>query len=273
MKTKVILILVLGILIASRSFGQEVLDDLNEIKLNGKVMSVKETSYEAKEINGEISKGEKKRAVITADTYVLFDDKGHKIEVQYLTHDGRLSRKDVIKYDDNGNKIERICYNSDSSIFLRRIFINNHKGQIIEESNYDYDGELQDRLTYKYDDNGNCTEGYLYVDGICIFKGTGGYDDKGHLVELNINDLNNSFSSKAIARYDDRGNRIEEDHYEPNDSLVSKTTLEYDENSNKIVENNMTYKYEYDMHKNWIKRIDFQLNDPHYIIEREVVYY
>ena len=136
--------------------------------------------------------------------------------------------------------------------------IYDEKGNKIEENDYDSDGRLDSKTTYKY-------------------------DEKGNIIEENDYDSDGRLDSKYIYKYDEKGNKIEENRYDSNGRLSQKTTYKYDEKGNTIEKNdydsdgrpaeNYSYKYEYDKNNNWTQRIEYKNTIPVYITERIIEYY
>ena len=96
------------------------------------------------------------------------------------------------------------------------------------------------------------------------------------------------FAFKDIKKYDNKGNIIEDVDYKDGSFLSSKKTFKYDDKGNEIEES--WYKsdgslwmahnqiYEYDSKSNWIKKIEFKVENevfkiPTTITEREIQYY
>ena len=111
-------------------------NDLAELKLKGKVKSIREIPYKAVEKFGEVVKGD--ALGFEQILQITFNEKGNKIEENFFISDGRLYRKWTYKYDDKGNQIESNSFNSDVN--------------------------LDDKYTYKYtyDQQGNWIQQIAY---------------------------------------------------------------------------------------------------------------
>ena len=111
-------------------------NDLAELKLKGKVKSIREIPYEAVEKFGEVVKGALDG--FGENLQITFNEKGNKIEENFFISDGRLFSKYTYKYDDKGNEIERRnSFNSD-----------------VNDDKYTY--------KYTYDQQGNWTQQITY---------------------------------------------------------------------------------------------------------------
>ena len=227
------LIVLFVALIAQSCSNEKIENDWTADNLQGKVLSLSEFSYEAKDRFGNIEKGERKRqSSYEYDQQIKYDEKGNKIERNSYNSDGSLVNKWTYKYDEKGNRTEANTYNSDGSLNLKLIFKYDEKGNITELNGYISDGSLVGKDAYKYDEKGNKIEHKKYdSDGSLYFKYT--------------------------HKYDEKGNEIEYNGY----------------NSDGSLENKNSYKYEFDKQGNWIKQIKFKDGIPEYILERQYEYY
>jgi len=117
MKTKVTIILFIFLFFNGCSSNLEKeKNDLKEMKLNGNVKSLRSYSYNVVEKFGEISKGKRQRG----DKYILFNDKGNKIEKNIYKSDGSLDYKETYKYeyDEKYNWIKKIEYKNGIPEFI-----------------------------------------------------------------------------------------------------------------------------------------------------------
>ena len=85
-------------------------NDLDELKLNGKVKSLKTTTYSAVEKFGEPVQDE-----FTSQTEYIFNEDGFYKEVNIFNESRGLS-KSKYKYDDDGNNIETNYYDTDGEL-------------------------------------------------------------------------------------------------------------------------------------------------------------
>ena len=161
-------------------------------------------------------------------------------------------------YDKKGNIIEENDYDSDGSLNSKTTYKYDEKGNKIEENDYDSDGRLSYKYTYKYDEKGNIIEENHYdSDGRLRSKYTYKYDKKGNMIEANFYNSDGSLSFKFTYKYDEKGNMIEVTYYDSDGSLNYKTT----------------YKYEYDKNNNWTQKIQYRNTIPNIITERIIEYY
>lgn len=282
-------------------------NDWDKNNLKGKVKSITEISYEAKDRFGKIEKVSRKRKYDIYDYQKKFNNEGYLIEKKEFNSDDRL--KFIIKYDDIGNPIEGNEHISDGSFLKRYINIYNDKGVVIEHNNYNSVGKIESKFTFKYDKRGNKIETNEYnSDGNIETKYIYKYDDKGNKVEKKKYNLDGILEKKYIFKYDDKGNLLEETFYSEDLEKITKYDYQYDDIGNKIISKNYlyenfsykvvdiydnkgneieaifydeyevitshyTYEYEFDEQKNWIKKIEFKNQTPTYLLEREIVYF
>ena len=121
-----------------------------------------------------------------------------------------------------------------------------------------FDGSLDRKTFFKYDENGNNTEQNVYnSDGSFYYKVTKKYDENGNRFEWNRYNSDGSLNIKYTFKYDENGNAFEMNIYNSDGNLDTKST----------------YKYEFDKQGNWIKKIEFLDGIPEYILERQYEYY
>ena len=191
MKMKYLIILFVA-LIAQSCSNEKIENDWTRDNLQGKVLSLSEFSYEAKDRFGNIEKGKFKRYdwendfYLDSDFQIKYDEKGNKDVLNIYSHiDRQVIAKYVYQYDENGNMTEMNI-----------------------RSKY---GSLKNKFFYKYDENGNMTEENRYdSDGIKYGKDTYKYDEKGNKIEENMYNSDGSLRSKNTYKYefDKQGNWI-----------------------------------------------------------------
>lgn len=166
----------------------------NNETLTGKIKEKKSYSLEQK--FGEFTKRLNHKYVC--------DDNGRLIEDTYYNENG-IERQDKVKYDENGNIIER--YEKISiGLYIKKY---NDKGNVEESFFYNNSGDLEDRYTFIY-------------------------DQEGMLVEVSEYGTNERLRSKRILKYDSIGNEIESSRYDSNGQIKSKHNYKYDNDGNRI---------------------------------------
>ena len=160
---KKVLTIVLAMLCLASCEKSTQKNDLAELKLNGKIKSIREIPYEAVEKFGEVVKGDALDR-FGKNLQITFNEKGNKLEENSFNPYGSLFSKYTYKYDDKGNQIEKNSFNSDGSLDSKYTYKYDDKGNIIEENSFISDVNLDDKYTYKYtyDQQGNWIQQIAY---------------------------------------------------------------------------------------------------------------
>lgn len=287
-------------------------NDLDTLKLKGRVKSLRETSYKVTEESKRIVKGEQERQKsYENDSYVIFNEKGYKTEVTNFNQFGKVESHIIYSYDERGNNIESITYNSMEEPINKVVNVYDENGKTTECYVYGKSGALSTKfafkydekgreisnriepynsrlkaweLTYKYNDNGNVVEQCnINPLGIDTAKFDFVYDNKSRVVQRIAYSADNGNGKKTSFKYDRRGNAIEESECKFNGKLIRRFTYRFDKLGNTIkfsAEDSTerfyieeTYQYQYDKKRNWIKKIIFEKEIPKFIEEREIKYY
>ena len=200
MNTKNLLSTIVILFFLGCSSNSKYENDVTRLNLKGKVKSINEFSYEAIEKFGNIKRGKRKRKLSwDLDEYIIFDNKGNKIEENKYSSDGNLKYKYTYKYDNKGNKIEVNYYNSDGSLESKQLYKYDNNGNEIEADYYNPVGSLADKWTYKYNEKGNIIEVNNYNSaGSLIGNAIHKYDEKGKRIEANLYISDGRLDSKFI---------------------------------------------------------------------------
>jgi hypothetical protein len=169
-----------------------------------------------------------------------------------------LDNKIIYKYDGNGNETEAASYLRKGNMDYKITSKYDDKNRLTESLLYNSEvvPEVPDtRSVFKYDENGNQTEMDDYnPNGTLIKKHVFRYDEKGNQVEFISYNQDNTVEYKAVNKFDLSGNRTEEAYYNGKDSLEFKIVFKYDHQGLETEQdyygaaNNLTfeltYKYE-----------------------------
>lgn len=241
----------------------------------------------------------------------LNDDKGNVIKTTKYDVYGNVEVSEVkLKYDALGNVSERLEFNEKRDTVLMSIYLYDSWGRLIEGKSHRASDNWEVRFTFKYNDKGKKIEkkefspfetlikkemikydekgneiekSNIAVDGITRLSHIYKYDNNGNRIEENDYDLNGVL--EATYKYNEKGFKIEFIQYENGSNSNYGSTFKYDDYGNVIetVTYNLrggnynkkkyTCKYEYDIHKNWVKKIEFEDDVPMRIHERIITYY
>jgi hypothetical protein len=238
----------------AQSFYEMDKQNLEGFGLKGKVLSFKDTEYKAIDSSGVIKRGVKQYIIV-----FLFNKMGYMIEMNQYFPDGSLNAKNTNQYDAKGN-IENNLYDAKGKWLgkTKILYKYDTSGNVIETKNYDSEGKFLGKSDNKYNFNGKKIEWLSYnakdsLESIDIFK----YDAKGTMVERDYCNPKGSLIYKNIYINDTNGNMIEWDLYKSDGSLKTKRT----------------YKYDFDLMLNWIKKTEIRNDVPNKITERKIKYY
>lgn len=170
-----------------------------------------------------------------------YDAKGREIKTFYYNDKGQLTNTGVTTYDDKGQPIATTQINPNGSINHLRSYGYDEKGKKVRESHRNENGSPRNLINFKYDANGRITEQvFIDPDGNLVQRNVMTYDERGQQTGWSVfrNDGSVVQMFRKTFTYDDRGNIKEVVSYAPDQSIRSKES----------------YAYEFDDHKNWIKR-------------------
>lgn len=280
-------------------------NSLTQSTLKG-IMSIETKTYNATEKFGEVEKVT--LSYVQVEKFNEYGDLIERVIHDSDANDGLIHANStvVLIYNDNRKIKEVNEYSSDGNLIDKIIYKYDEYGKIKQENDYYSDGSIQTKKTYKYDALGKLlgwgTE-YHYPKGNSperTYKQEhiiGERDEtdvkyyvKGNMVEIQYNKF-----QKTTSKYDSRGNLLEVvaidnwvEYEEGYDSLgvknkpkyyghTIKSSFKYDDKNNlieyKVPAGKLTYKYNFDKNGNWIKRIQFNDDEPDEISERLIVYY
>ena len=157
--------------------------------------------------------------------------------------------------DRDGNRIERTVFLGNQMTKKESSRFQN--GLKVEEQSFDANGEMTERRTYKYDQQGNCIEMEFYNrDGELMQHYLYKYDARGNRIEWRFYDADEFLSALTTYYYDDH------------DNLIEVSSFNYDEHLNW----KHSYVYEYDEDDNWVRQTIYRNNVPYQVIEREIAF-
>ena len=112
--------------------------DYYKWNLQGKVNTIKETSYRVIEKNGEIVKD-------GAEYYFIneFNDAGNKTVDTKYGIDGKILKNYTYKYDDKNRRIEEVQYINDKELLRTIGYVYDSQGLLIEDESFGSNGETE----------------------------------------------------------------------------------------------------------------------------------
>lgn len=222
---KILALLVVSINISTASFSQDLATTMI-LKLNGKIKSVTEYSFDVVQTGGTIQKGKP----IGKDLYYYNKDGNLTEELKYHIDKSitKLVIKNIYLYDAKGNKTSEINYtesNGKMKMYEKRISVYDTKNNLIEYATG------QGKYTYLYD-TANHLIGTTGNNG--KFKTKNTLDNKGRVIEVFSTDEKGKLQIQSSYVYDDMNNKVENKEYREGNIYE---TGKYKFENNKLIEN------------------------------------
>lgn len=212
------------------------------------------------------------------------------------------SGKTFYFYDSSGKIIERIVASFDSMLRVRVLYFYDERGRIREAKTESYDGAMSGTTIYTYDEQGRLMSNEGVNGGV-----TYSYDTQGYLIEertergfsVHIYEAQGRRTMTASHDSHDPGLGIEkvETTYDMQGKPVTSLTYytqkedwgtqeEKDAEAKRKISlpKGWFYAYEYDAHRNWVKRTDWECvtdeisrkpicKKPSFVVYRTISYY
>lgn len=262
------------------SFSQKTADYKNNT-----IKSIKETSYQAVEVNGVIKKGKKQRDSTSYEQDFLkkFNKKGLLItEIEYPSKKLEFAKHKYI-YDNNDRLIEMKTYASDDQLYSKEIYRYDTSEVITKCIIYDGTNKISEIWDYTYNRNKKLIKSTChFLDINSKLKWTYKYDSIGRKIQ-----------EKTYSMTKGKVFIIEETTYTKNDYICNRFIIQSDTIKNKCIYkyqddliteaykytyddkliSQKSYQYEFDKNNNWVQKIVFFNKKPIYIIDRIIEYY
>ncbi len=197
-------------------------------------------------------------------TKSTYNKDGNPTKRDYFDEAGNKTFAETFNYNESNKLISREMKNNDESLVFNFDYEYTTDGYIVTKSENDVNVS---KTEYKLDQNQNVTyerETNLLEDSDVFIEKTFQYQN-GFLVKTLVKYNQGTYTLNY--KNDSKGNPIEETYMDKNNKQVNKYVRKFDENNNIIeetvidetgkVKNISTIKYQYDNHKNWIKRTQF----------------
>lgn len=283
MKIKIITALTLIILLSACGGRGKARETHAEILgLNGKVKSVKYSTYDAELKFGEIKKGSRSSSG-QDNRYYYFNEKGVKVEEGEYDFYDQIQMKRLYRYNDSGRLMEVSDFNSKDEFAGKKIYRVDDKGDLIETSDFDLKGGFMGKIIYIRDDKGHAVEINSYDSmGILGSKFKFEYDRKGRILESIYYGSSGELEEETYIKYDGEGRKLEVKVITEGNVVVKNFKYENKEKDdlttmikfeNYLIMYKTIYRYKYDENGNWIEKISIEDEKPKVIVEREIEYY
>ncbi len=250
-------------------------NDLLAYELKGNVKEVKESHYEATNLNDNIEKGNLIEVLVRN-----FTPEGLLIEEATYNAEGDMEERIVNFWNDSYSVLHgTIVYDSDNNMMKTISYEYDSIGNLVSNTQFDSYNKRLLQITNFYDENNYLTQsndytGTGYLGSWKIFTN----DEMGRLLEEYSFEGTGELVSYYILDRDENGNIIEGVTYDSEGTPQYSHTNEYDQHGNLTAwvgtSERELYNYEYDSLNNWIrKEVCLFSSNTRFIIEREIYYY
>ena len=250
-------------------------NDLSDWGLKGNVKTCFTRYYEVENKFGKWEKGKRQNSDLGYfHNQVTLDKKGLKQEIEFYNADMELIGKRIFVREKE-QVLEDVDYDGDGKLLEKRIFVRGN-GQILEDIVYDGEGKLRCKHKYNYMPNSEIVKSFYFYgeknDSICT-DSVNIIREKDKIVKRVFTRISNdtiSYVRTTFYEYNEDGNITSE-------KIINETVYK-----GEVVHNgynvNLRYEYlEFDVKKNWIKKITIKEEDgeskPTCMEIREIEYY
>lgn len=194
----------------------------------------------------------------------LYDEKGRvatEIRVKYDEDDisDILEFRSVYEYDDSDLHVRKTLLDR-SGKQPYDLYTYDYKGKIVSEAFYDRDGQLEREYIHTYDDRGN----RIFSGNKNARQGTESnsewiskYDKAGHMTEQQFFKTPGKLTARTVYQYNSNGDVIQSHQFDTAGKSVKK----------------LSFKYEYDSQLNWVRKIEYENDQPTVISKRLISYF
>ncbi len=274
--------------------GQEK-NELAELRLNGKIKTLKESFFSASDSSGTIIRNKEILYSHAPERYYKFNDSGLPEEKTEFISDSSFI-KHLYQHNDRGDQTEDIAWLPDGTIREVTFYFYDEKGnlekcenkvtgkneKLLRKEDYMRVKGPYRKMIYTYDEKGNRTCETIYdIHGSrsVVYTCDGKGNINGHKFLNEEGKTEKSFTYTC----DERKNRVECQQFDKDGNLQSRIVYKYDTNNllteetdfapDGSIRNTVRYDYQYDSHNNWIRQITFRDKVPLRILEREITYF
>ncbi len=167
-------------------------------------------------------------------TNIAYNIEGNELEHNDTTlRETELPYRILMRYNERGNKTEEAWY-SGGRLMNKFVYSFDADGYRTEDKEYDSTGKEDEKMIYKYDDNGNLKERDFLGDSYTS-KWYEEYDDNRNLLKETWY-KKDSLVHTTIYKYDTKGNMLEDFNFDGNGTRLRSHSYGYDSAGNKIVD-------------------------------------
>ena len=213
----------------NQNVSEESKNHLEKMQLNGKIVSIQTTIYQAVVANNRIVKGKIIGDRMHENNIKFFNKYGNVSEERFFFTDGYLAHTNKYSYDSLNRLIEKHTIYPRERFNEKTVYKLNTEGKLIEKSTLRFDNSLIAKEEFVYDANNVLTEHKFYLPKLC--EVTEYIVENQSIKQASVYDMEDGGKLKKVSKYDDNENVIEEEIYNPDGSIKFKFDLKYDGNS------------------------------------------
>ncbi|MFC2129862.1 hypothetical protein ACFLSQ_00350 [Bacteroidota bacterium] len=158
-------------------------------------------------------------------TEFRYDGNGRLVEKEYY-EDGESIMKDMFTNNDKGNRTILINYEKNEIEFTNK-YQYNENNQETEWTRYDDEDVLELKGVSNYNEKGWKTDSTYFYEGEVDVKSKYDYDESGRLIAYTLYEGDGSLFSKNSYKYNIEGQLIEERIFDSYNVLIEMYLLEY----------------------------------------------
>ena len=170
--------------------------------------------------------------------------------------------KEFREYNIEGKELIKEIYQGPNLLEEKNITKYNDKGQIVEEINFGENNELNTKITYNRDINGNVNEIIIeFADSSKTIKSYN-YENNDKTIIITEKSDEGEFEGMTKIIRDNKGNVVESQQISESNEILEKHLFEFDDNGNILKDTffqklniSTITKFNYDEKKNLIKRV------------------
>lgn len=260
------------------------INDWQEMNLNGRVKSLIEIQYRIVKKSGQSQKTYKGKQTLE------FNENGRLSQKIDFDDDPRISQvydRKLYLYNREERLVEIRGYGADSTLRMNCLFKHDNNGNVIEEDISGPDKRLDARYTFLYDKNGKKIEMNRFnmkTGGNHDLKERYAYDLRGNITKKNTEHASGNFGSRYKYTYDAMDRIVEKngfDFYSDGQNYEYQINYKYDSQGNLIAETEKNKEIKgvtktiisLDDQNNWIERTTTDTDKTVFVTERKIEYF
>ena len=256
-------------------------------EFHGRVKSVEEHSFKAKDVKGEIQKGKPGREYSTDLDFIMeYDSSGRPSKRTWISMKGKVTKKIYYTYDAAGLLVNEKTVDANEKPIVAFSYSRefNSSGKLTRMMVTVSGVSTATTFRYTYDAKNNQYEVRETGEGSPMKTiDTRTFNSQSQIIRQWIYTPKNEIWGHEDYTYDDRGNCIEKTTYNSGNAIIIIYRWKYDALNNLVryevcgtTGQNCeawTYKDEVDAQGNWTRRVEYRNGKPVFVKTRSITYY